>query len=71
MCIRDRPNTILNAIVTESLAQFADELEGAEDFDQALAELLARTVKEHRRILFSGNGYSDDWVEEAQHRRCV
>ncbi|MBU5418822.1 glutamine synthetase III [Acetanaerobacterium sp. MSJ-12] len=62
------PNTILNAIVTESLAQFADELEGAEDFDQALAELLARTVKEHRRILFSGNGYSDDWVEEAQRR---
>ncbi|MBR1659239.1 MAG: glutamine synthetase III, partial [Oscillospiraceae bacterium] len=61
-------NTVLNTIVAESLRQFADRLEGAEDFSVALVELIRDTVNAHRRILFSGNGYSREWVEEARRR---
>ena len=62
------PNVVLNTIMAEELSQFADELEGAEDFNSALHELIRRVVREHRRILFSGNGYDESWVQEAEKR---
>lgn len=62
------PNVVLNTIVAESLRQYADELEKASDFDQALTELLKREIKQHRRIIFNGNGYSEEWVQEAERR---
>ena len=62
------PNTILNAIMAEELRQFADELEGAQDFHAALHDLIRRAFTEHRRILFSGNGYEQSWIEEAKKR---
>ena len=62
------PNTILNTIVAESLRQFADELEDAEDFTDSLYELLKKTIREHKRIIFNGDGYSKDWEEEAKKR---
>lgn len=58
-------NIMLNAAVAESLRQYADELEQAEDFETALHELIKRTIKTHERILFDGNGYGDEWVKEA------
>ncbi len=61
-------NTILNTIVAEELRQFADELEQAENFDKALKKLLVRTIKEHKQIIFNGNGYADEWVAEAEKR---
>ena len=61
-------NFILNTIVAEELSLFADELEKAKDFNAALNALIKRTVKEHKRILFSGNNYSDEWVKEAEKR---
>lgn len=62
------PNTTLNAMVSESLSDFADILENATDFNAELNTLIRETIKKHKRILFSGNGYSDDWIEEAQSR---
>ncbi len=62
------PNIVLNTTVAESLKQFADELEKADDFDNALHELIKKTIKEHKKILFSGNGYDDAWVKEAENR---
>ncbi|MBO5060601.1 MAG: glutamine synthetase III [Clostridia bacterium] len=62
------PNVVLNTSVAESLKQFADELEGAEDFDYALHELIKKTIREHKRIFFSGNGYDDAWIAEAEER---
>ncbi len=62
------PNIALNTIMAEELAQFADELEQAEDFDTTLQELVCRTFKEHKRIIFDGNGYSEEWKEEAARR---
>jgi glutamine synthetase len=61
-------NMILNTVIAESLQEMADELENAKDFDAALHKLLKRTFKEHKRILFNGNGYSDEWVKEAENR---
>ncbi|MDY6368115.1 MAG: glutamine synthetase III [Clostridia bacterium] len=61
-------NFIINTIVAEQLCQFADELEKASDFKSALHDLIKRTVKEHKRILFSGNNYSEEWVKEAEKR---
>ena len=61
-------NTILNTIVAEELRQFADELEQAKDFDKALKNLLVRTIREHKQIIFNGNGYSDEWIAEAEKR---
>lgn len=58
-------NVMLNTIVAEELSQFADVLEKADDFDKALNELLVKTIKEHKAVIFNGNGYSDEWVEEA------
>ena len=62
-------NIMLNAAVAESLRQFADELEQAEDFNAALHELIKRTVSAHKRIVFNGNGYDDAWIEEATTKR--
>ena len=62
------PNIILNTIMAEELGRFADELEQAEDFDIALQKLVCRTFTDHQRIIFNGNGYSDEWKEEAARR---
>lgn len=62
------PNVVLNTAVAESFRLFADELEGAEDFNSALAKLLKKTFTEHRRIIFDGNGYSFEWKNEAARR---
>ena len=62
------PNFILNTIVAEELRIFADELEGAKDFNAALDKLLKENIKKHKRILFSGNNYSKEWEEEAKRR---
>ena len=62
------PNVVLNLIIAEILSQFADRLEQAADFDQALQDLLKETATNHNRILFDGNGYSEEWVEEAAKR---
>ena len=62
------PNVVLNTVMAEELQQFAAELEGAQDFETALNELLRRTFREHKRILFDGNSYDDDWTKEAQRR---
>ncbi len=61
-------NYIMNTIVAESLSQFADVLEGAEDFNMALSELIAKTYKKHKRIIYNGNSYSHEWVDEAKKR---
>ncbi len=58
-------NIMLNAAVAESLRQYADELEGAADFETALHDLIKRVITDHQRILFDGNGYGDEWVKEA------
>ncbi|MDD6160883.1 MAG: glutamine synthetase III [Oscillospiraceae bacterium] len=61
-------NTVLNTSVAESLRQFADELEGAADFQTALHDLIRRTIREHKRIIFNGDGYDESWVAEAERR---
>ena len=62
-------NIMLNAAVAESLRQYADYLEKAEDFDAALHDLIQKTIKEHKRIIFNGNGYDDAWIREATEQR--
>ena len=62
------PNIALNTIMAEELSKFADILENAEDFDAALHKLVTDTFRQHQRILFNGNGYSDEWCEEAARR---
>ncbi len=62
------PNFILNTIVAEELSLLADELETAEDFTTAANELIRKTVIEHKRIIFNGNNYADEWVVEAEKR---
>ena len=64
-------NVVLNTIVAESLRQFADELEKADDFRAALHALIVRTIHDHKRIIFNGNNYSLDWVEEARKRGLI
>ena len=61
-------NIMLNAAVAESLKIYADRLEGAEDFETKLHEMIKKTIKDHKRILFNGNGYDDAWLEEAAKR---
>ena len=61
-------NVMLNTAVAEELRQFADELEGAEDFNAALMALIKREIKTHKRIIFNGNGYDESWVVEAEKR---
>ena len=62
------PNIVLNTAVAESFRQFADVLEAAEDFDAALAKLLKDTFTKHQRIIFDGDGYSEEWEKEAEKR---
>ena len=62
------PNIVLNTIVAESLKSYADRLEGAENFEEALNALIKKTIKDHKRIIFNGDGYDQAWVEEAQKR---
>ena len=61
-------NTALNTIVADVLEDMADELEQAENFDLAVHDLIKKTLTEHQRIVFNGNGYSEAWVEEAARR---
>lgn len=62
------PNIALNTIMAEELGRFADVLEKAEDFDAALQTLVCKALTEHSRIIFSGNGYSEEWKQEAARR---
>ena len=62
-------NIMLNAAVAQVLKGFADELEGKEDFDAALHALIKKTLKDHKRIIFNGNGYDDSWIKEAVEER--
>ena len=62
------PNIMLNTIIADELEQFADELEGKEDFNDALNTLIKRVIKEHKRIIFNGDGYADAWKVEAAKR---
>ena len=62
------PNIVLNTIVAEELRVFADELEKSDDFTAAVGALVKKTIKEHKRIIFNGNGYSDEWKAEAAKR---
>lgn len=61
-------NYVMNTIVAESLCVFADELEAASDFKSALSALLVRTIKAHKRVLYGGNNYTDEWAVEAEKR---
>ena len=61
-------NTVLNTSVAEELKQFADELEGSKDFEAQLHDLIKKTIKEHKRIIFNGDGYDDSWIAEAEKR---
>ena len=61
-------NVVLNTAGAEELKQFADELEGAANFEEALHELIKKTVTDHKRIIFNGNGYDDAWIAEAEKR---
>ena len=62
------PNIMLNTIVSDALSSFANELEGVDDFDAACRRLIRRTLAEHRRIIFNGDGYTDEWIREAEMR---
>jgi len=62
------PNTVLNTAVAESFRQFADQLEGTKNIDTAIAKLIKETFAAHKRIIFDGNGYSEDWEQEAAAR---
>ena len=62
-------NIMLNSAVAESLEIYADRLEKAEDFETALHEMIKKTIKDHKRIIFNGNGYDDEWIKEATEKR--
>jgi len=62
------PNVVLNTIVAEAFKEAADELEKAENFPEAVHDMIKKLLSDHKRIIFNGNGYSDAWVEEAQRR---
>ncbi len=62
-------NIMLNSAVAESLKIYADRLEGAEDFETALHEMIKKTIKDHKRIIFNGNGYDESWIKEATEKR--
>ena len=62
-------NIMLNSAVAESLKNYADRLEKAEDFETALHEMIRKTIKDHKHIIFNGNGYDDSWIEEATQKR--
>lgn len=62
-------NIMINSAVAESLKIYADRLEGAEDFETTLHEMIRKTIKDHKRIIFNGNGYDDAWIKEATEER--
>ena len=62
------PNIVLNTIVAEAFSDACDVLEKAENFDEAVHDLIKQYARDHQRIIFNGNGYSDEWVEEAERR---
>lgn len=62
------PNVVLNTIVAESLSKFADILESSDNFQEDLNELIKNTIKDHKRIIFNGNGYEEEWTKEAEKR---
>ncbi len=62
------PNIVLNTIVADALSEFADRLEKADDFDKEVDALIKETITKHKRIIFNGNNYSQEWVEEAEKR---
>ena len=62
-------NIMLNSAVAESLKIYADRLEGEEDFETALHKMIQKTIKDHKRIIFNGNGYDDSWIKEATEER--
>ena len=62
-------NIMLNTAVAESLRIYADRLEGAKDFETALHEMIRKTIKDHKRIIFNGNGYEESWIREATEKR--
>ena len=62
------PNVVLNTVVAESLRQYADILENAENFEDALHNLIKDVIRKHKRIIFNGNGYDDAWIAEAEKR---
>lgn len=62
-------NIMLNSAVAESLKIYADRLEKAEDFESALHEMIRKTIKDHKHIIFNGNGYDDTWIKEATEKR--
>ena len=61
-------NIVLNTVIADELKEFADILENSNDFSSALHELIQKTIKEHKRIIFNGNGYDQAWIEEAKKR---
>ncbi len=61
-------NIVLNTAVAESLKSYADRLENVDNFEDALHSLIQKTIKDHKRIIFNGNGYDDEWIKEAQSR---
>ncbi len=61
-------NTVLNSIVAYEFEKIADELEGVENFDQAVLDIIIRIINDHQRVIFNGDGYSEEWVEEAKRR---
>ena len=62
------PNVILNSAAADALAYYADRLEGAEDLSETVYSLIRETVRDHKRIIFNGNGYDQDWIDEAEKR---
>ncbi|MBP5780420.1 MAG: glutamine synthetase type III, partial [Clostridia bacterium] len=67
MSIAD-PNTVLNTIVADALSDMADELEKSTDFENDVCALISKTINEHKRVVFAGDGYANEWVEEAKKR---
>ena len=61
-------NVVLNTIVAESFKEIADELEGSEDMQMAVHDMIKKLFTDHHRVVFNGNGYSDEWVAEAERR---
>lgn len=62
------PNMILNTVVADVLSEFADKLENTSDLNKTMKELIVNTYNKHKRIVFNGNNYSDEWIKEAESR---